>query len=137
MTDRPPRVLKFLSAELEEAPPHRCRGRVVLQRHGDEAVAGTVEFDGTCSGPEALNATARAAAQALLRAVDGTPDDRVEIEGVSVSEHFGRPTVCVGVNAHYGGQARQLLGFCVVDAGAPRATALAVLNATNRFLGVG
>jgi hypothetical protein len=32
---------------------------------------------------------------------------------------------------------RTLFGFCVVTGDEPRAAALAVLNATNRFFGIG
>jgi len=43
----------------------------------------------------------------------------------------------VAICARRDQQFRELTGFCQVDGEAPRAAALAVLNATNRFLGVG
>jgi hypothetical protein len=45
--------------------------------------------------------------------------------------------VLVSVSAQRQQVSRELLGFCPVEGDAPRAAALAVLNATNRFLGLG
>jgi hypothetical protein len=136
MADRPARVVRFIGAELEEVSRARCRARVALQIQSGETCAGTVEVEGACSDLEALRSVAQAAAEALTRAVGGK-GGMLEVDGVSITEPFGKRTVFVAISARFGSQHRRLMGFSLIDSDPARATALAVLNATNRFLGVG
>ncbi|MBI4421270.1 MAG: hypothetical protein HY560_10625 [Gemmatimonadetes bacterium] len=133
MTTRPPRVLKFISATLEETGG-RCCARVELQGQAGDAYAGAAE--GACQEIERLRSVAQATADAVLRAV-GEGEDALNVEGVVINDTFGQRTVFVQVSAYYWRERRKLLGFSLIDPDPHRAAALAVLNATNRFLGTG
>jgi len=132
--DRSPRVVKFVSAELKTGPGDKCVARVELMHQSGTALVGSVE--GSCAESAALLSAAKATAQALLQAV-GTGEDLLDIAGVELSQPLGRPTVFLAVSAYYFRQRRELVGCCLVEGDPARATALAVLNATNRFLGIG
>ena len=79
---------------------------------------------------------AQAAANAIQTAVCGK-GDQLDVTGATITEAFGKRTVFVQVSALYIGQRRELMGFCLIDPDPSRAAALAVLNAVNRFLGIG
>lgn len=134
MADRPPRLVKFLSAEVEQSGQARCRARVELAHQDGGTYVG--EVDGGCSEPERLRLAAQAAADCVRQAVGGR-GDRLDVTGATMTEAFGKRTVFVQVTAIYLGQRRELLGFCLIDPDPARAAALAVLNAVNRFLGIG
>ncbi len=134
MPSFPSRLIRFLSAETEESPAGQWRARVtLLHQNGDTHIG---EAEGTGEGSSTLTLAARACAQAVARAVGG-PGDAIEVTGATVTEAFGKRTVFVQVDARYAGQRRELMGFCLVDPDPARAAALAVLNAVNRFLGIG
>ena len=136
--DRPPRVVKFVKAELTSTGPNRCRGRVELKREEGRSYFGSA--DGDAAEPENLRCVAQATANALLQAV-GTDTDpagfEIRVKEIAVQDTFGRQAVLVAVSGTYFNQRRDLLGLCVVETDPATAAALAVLNATNRFLGVG
>lgn len=134
MSDRPPRVLRFLSAEVEHLSAERCRARVQVQQLSGEPFAGAVE--GGCAEADLLRSLAQAAADAIHRAV-GTDQDTIEVQGLEVKDALGVRVVFVSVLARYQGQNRKLMGFCSLDPDPHKAAALAVLNATNRFLNIG
>ncbi|MBI4501231.1 MAG: hypothetical protein HY700_08730 [Gemmatimonadetes bacterium] len=135
MGDRPPRLLKFARAQLERLPDERCRLWVQLERPGQQTYEG--EAFGNFSGSGVLQAAARAAAEALRRAV-GKDQVEVEVSGAEMFQGLGVAVAMVSLVVRYQNQTRALLGFCPEDQRDPlRAAAVAVLNATNRFLGVG
>ncbi len=134
MPERAPRLVKFVSAEVEQVSDDRCRTRVELLHQDGKAHVGEVE--GGCADAERLRLSAQAAADAVRTAVCGT-GDRLDVTGATVTEAFGKRTVFVQVAALYLGQRRELMGFCLIDPDPTRAAALAVLNAVNRFLGIG
>jgi hypothetical protein len=88
--------------------------------------------EGGCVDVEALRAAARATADALHDL-----GHYVKIHGVELITAFGEAVVAVRVTAQHEGDSRRLVGFCLAGADAMRATVLAVLNATNRFLEIG
>ena len=134
MSERPPRLVKFVSAEIEHLSGERCRGKVELAHVGGESHVGTVE--GACGDAERLRLAAQAAANAVQAAVCGK-GDKLEVTGATITQAFGKRTVFVQVAALYLGQRRELMGFSLIDPDPARAAALAVLNAVNRFLGIG
>jgi len=134
MANRPPRLVKFVSAEVEQLSEDRCRAQVELLHQDGKAHLGKVE--GGCAQAERLRLAAQAAADAVRSAVGGT-GDQLEVTGATITEAFGKRTVFVQVAALYIGQRRELMGFCLIDPDPARAAALALLNAVNRFLGIG
>lgn len=134
MAERPPRLVKFVSAEVEQLSDERCRTRVELLHQDGQPHVGQAE--GGCAEGERLRLSAQAAADAVRTAVCGA-GDTLEVTGATITEAFGKRTVFVQVAALYLGQRRELMGFSLIDPDPTRAAALAVLNAVNRFLGIG
>ncbi len=132
--ERPARLVKFVSAEIEHLSGDRCRGKVELAHQSGATHWGTAE--GSCEDADCLRLAAQAAANAVQVAVCGT-GDKLEVSGTTITQAFGKRTVFVQVAALYLGQRRELMGFCLIDPDPARAAALAVLNAVNRFLGIG
>jgi hypothetical protein len=56
---------------------------------------------------------------------------------VQLIRAVGEPAVVVRVKAEHGHETRDLIGFCLAGDDPMRGAALAVLNATNRFLDLG
>lgn len=134
MADRAPRVVKFVSAGVEQLSEDRCRTQVELQHQDGNTHVGKAE--GGCAEAERLRLAAQAAAEAVRSAVCGA-GDQLTVSGATITEAFGKRTAFVQVSALYIGQKRELMGFCLIDPDPTRAAALAVLNAVNRFLGIG
>lgn len=137
--DRAPRVVKFIKAELN-ASGNRCRAKVELKHllRGDRSYFGNAE--GSCEDSEDLRLVAQATANALLQAAatDGEAAGyEIRVNQLAVQDAFGKQAVLVSVAGTYFKQRRDLLGVCVIDGDPVRSAALAVLNAANRFLGVG
>jgi hypothetical protein len=76
----------------------------------------------------------RAAAEAVSEAFDAD-GIRVRVRGIQSVEAFGQTIVIASVAASFGGKTQTLLGICDDGKDPSRAAALAVLSATNRFLG--
>jgi hypothetical protein len=133
---RPPRALRFISAQLEELAPDRRRATVIVQLQPEVDCVGTADARGERSDLASFRCVAEATAEALLQAV-GAGDDMLDIDGISVIETLGKSILFVAIAADFGGETRELLGFSVIGSDHAKAGALAVLNATNRFLGVG
>lgn len=135
MPQRPPRQVRFVTATLEHLPDDRCRARVIFQRPGHDLYVGTVER------PEAdgdgLACVAEAAAQALRQAVPPQDASALQVQGVHRFDCFGREGILVAVAARRNVESRQLTGVSTVNGDPAWAAALAVLHATNRFLGTG
>ena len=134
MSERPPRLVKFVSAEIEHLSGERCRASVELLHETGQSHVGTAE--GPCGDTDRLRLAAQGAANAVQAAVCGK-GDKLDVTGATITQAFGKRTVFVQVAALYLGQRRELMGFCLIDPDPTRAAALAVLNAVNRFLGIG
>lgn len=133
MADRPPRRVKFVRASLESLAPDQCLATVELERPEQGTFVGTAT--GGCPDVEGLRASAQAAADALMQAVGET--HLLEVHEVELFDAFGKSAVLVHVAAQVQDRPQALMGFCVAGDDAPRAAALAVLNATNRVLDIG
>lgn len=134
MPERPPRLIRFVSAGVERLSEDRCLGRVELSHLNGKPHVATAE--GTCGEVDRLRLTAQATASAVRDAVCGA-GDQLDVTGTVITQAFGKRTVFVHVEALYLGQRRELMGFCLIDPDPIRAAALATLNALNRFLGIG
>lgn len=134
MGDRLPRVLRFVSAELKQTGKKRYQANVELE-HSEHGVF-AASADGKSGELDGLPLAVRAAASAILKAV-GERGDRMEVVGTTISETFGARSVFVKVVAERRGLRRELVGFCLIDVDPARAAVLALLSATNRFLGLG
>jgi len=134
MADRPPRTIRFIRADLDHIADDRCRAVVQIERPESGLFSGSAE--GPVGPTDQLRAVARAAGDAVSEAFkdDGVS---VRVRGVLLVEAFGQTMVVVSVAAAAKGRTQTLLGVCDGGADASRAAALAVLNATNRFLGAG
>jgi len=108
-----------------------CRIRVRLQ-----SPDGTRQV-GVADGPDSPDGELRAAAEATLQALRqaaALKDARLDLREVSTFDAFDKPAVMVSVSLDMGAQSRTLLGFSPLGSDPPRAAALAVLSATNRFI---
>ncbi len=133
MTDQASRAIKFIRAQIDPLPDDRCQALVQVERVGLGPTTGTAQ--GGSNQADALRAVARATADALSEAYD-TEGVKVRVRGVQPVEAFGQTVVIVSLAATRGTESRALLGVSDGTADPVRATALAVLNGTNRFLGL-
>jgi hypothetical protein len=108
---------------------------VVLRRAREELIVGTAERP--MGAAQELACVAEAAAAAVRQFTGAEQEQTVSVQRVERSDVFGEPVVLVAVSAQDHQAWRDLYGFCPVEGDAARAAALAVLNATNRFLGLG
>ena len=132
MVLRAPRILRFVQANVETLPEDRCRAVVRIELadsglHSGSAEGGSAPVDG-------LRTVSRAAAEAVSEAFE-PHGIRVRVRGVQSVEAFGQTMVIASVAASFGGKTQTLLGICNDGQDGSRAAALAVLSATNRFLG--
>ncbi len=123
--------VRFLEFEFSRLPNGRCRARVVLERMPEERFVGVAEGLGSQTGE--LRCSAAAATDALSHTV---PDEvQLELLGVKAVRAFDSTVVIVSLSCHNGVPPTRLVGSCITDEETNRSAALAVLNATNRFLG--
>ena len=126
------RVLYFEDVEVQRSRLKGVTCRVTL-RKGDEVLVGEAE------GPESDRSRIDLAARATLTAI-GASDDALRgfgLEGTKVVDAFERSFVFVGVSARYGRNTALLTGSCEIKESAETASALAVLDATNRWIAPG
>src|SRR5207245_1450144 len=96
-------------------------------------------YQGVGEGPASLEGELRAAAEATLDAIRQTgraQNMTFSLREVATFDAFGKPGVMVSVGAEDAQRARALLGFSPLGDDPARATALAVLSATNRLLAI-
>ncbi len=122
--------LIFTDFKFDNFPDARCRAEVELTRRSGTHVVGTREGRG--AETVALRCAAQATVDAIQKVVD--PERSFELLGVKSVHAFDTVVVivCVGVTDPQGH--RRLVGTFVADRGPERAAAVAVLNATNRYL---
>jgi hypothetical protein len=132
---RPRRVVRFIQAESATLASNQCEMTVELRHDSGESFIGRAV--GTCEVDQAVHSTALAALDAVRQA-SGMQPDQLSLYGVSLSQVLGKRTVFVVVAARMEDNVTTaLLGSCLVTGDTNRATALAVLNATNRCFGLG
>lgn len=123
--------LKFLEFDFERLPNGRYRTRVVLEGDPGDHFEGSAEGLGSEAGE--LRCAAEAAADALRSAVEKKLD--FELLGVKAVRAFDSTVVIVALSCHNGVPAVRLVGSCLTEDTPHRCAAMAVLSATNRFLG--
>lgn len=123
------RALYFEDVEVRGSRAKGVACKVTLRR-------GTEQFVGEAEGFETERSRVEIAARAALAAIalcDGN-DLRLSFEGAKVISAFDRELVLVGVMVRQGRGMVLLTGSCEVKDGLETASALAVLNATNRWV---
>ena len=126
------RVLYFEDVEVRRSRLKGVTCRVTL-RKGDEMLVG--EAEGAESDRSRVDLAARATILAIAQADDA--DRGFALEGVKIVDAFDRQFVFVGVTARHGRNTALLTGSCEIKESAETASALAVLDATNRWIAPG
>ena len=129
MTGRPARQVLFLSAAIQNVSTGRCSVQVEIR---GLVTTYKASVEGGCTEQEQLRSAAEATISALQKL-----GLRIELDAVELVNILGDWTVALRVLADHEGERRRLLGFCAAGNDALKATAFAVLNATNRFLEIG
>lgn len=129
MSPRPSRNVRFVRTDLKELDSDQCEVRVELKG------ASNIYFGqahGRRLDAQVLRTAAEAAANALRQL-----GHAVDVQAVETVQAVGEAVTIVRVVARYEGEARTLVGLCTTADQPLRASVLAVLNATNRFLEIG
>jgi hypothetical protein len=131
MSDYAPRTIRFVRANVDVAVDS-CTAEVEVETAGIGCFVGSAQ--GGISETDQLRTVARATADALSDAFDAH-NAMVRVLGVQVVNAVPHNAIMVTLAASKGTHNSTLLGICDGDThDTPKATALAVLNATNRFL---
>ena len=123
------RRLYFEDVEVRRSRTRGVLCRVTL-RKGDESFVG--EAEGMESERSRVDLAARAALVAITQAEGG--ERTLALDGVTVVSAFDREFVFVGVTAKVARESHLLTGSCEIKDSAETASALAVLDATNRWI---
>ena len=123
------RRLYFEDVEVRRSRVKGVTCRVTL-RKGEESFVG--EAEGLESERSRVDLAARAALLAIGQAEGGARS--LSLDGVKVIEAFDREFVFVGVTARVQRDTHLLTGSCEIRDSAETASALAVLDATNRWI---
>ncbi len=108
--------------------PHRVTVTVTMERDGQELSAR--ENAGDADKMRLL-----AAARATVSILDGlVTDGTIDLAGAQLSDAFDTRLAFVGIHVLQGREARLHVGTCEVKGSVEQAGALAVLDATNRWL---
>jgi hypothetical protein len=122
------RALYFEDVEVRGSRAKGVACKVTLRR-------GKEQFVGEAEGFESERSRVEIAARAALAAIalcDG--EMKLSYEGGRVIEAFDRQLVLVGVSVRQARESIFLTGSCEVKESVETASALAVLNATNRWV---
>jgi hypothetical protein len=123
------RAYYFEDVEVSRSRAKGLSCRVTLAKDGKSYV-------GEAEGMENERSRVELAARATLRALVGEPVLRpLDLEGARVIEAFDRAFVFVAVTVQHARESVLLTGSCEVKDSAETASVLAVLDATNRWLG--
>lgn len=128
------RWLYFEDVEVRRSRTRGVTCRVTL-RTGDESYMG--EAEGVESERSRAELAARATIQAIARARGGTNGAVLALDGCKLIDAFEREFVFVGVSARVDRETTILTGSCEIRDSAETASVLAVLDATNRWVGKG
>ncbi|MBI4501540.1 MAG: hypothetical protein HY700_10295 [Gemmatimonadetes bacterium] len=132
MVQRPHRKVRFLKVELKVQPKGRCRAFVDLVKDTGDVFVGSAEGRDSTR----LDIVAFATGDAIVQTVGGTEETLV-VRGAVMLPTFGTKVVVAGASVFYENQKAFVQGICMVNDDPHRAAALAILNATNRFFGIG
>lgn len=122
------RRVYFEDVEVRRSRAKGVTCRVTL-RKGDE------HFVGEAEGPETERSRMELSARATLQALAQAEEFVLGLEGVRLLEAFDREFCFVGVTARLARDHVLLTGSCEIRDSAETASALAVLDATNRWIG--
>jgi hypothetical protein len=128
------RVVRYVSVEMVRKSGAPVAARVELRRDTGERYVGTAESQESGKPPERVAAEAAMNAVCQAARLDAS---RMSLKEVQLTTLGARPIVVVALSGSYRDQVLSLIGACQVEGDAPRAAALAVLNATNRLLATG
>jgi len=123
--------LKFASFDFDRFPNSRCRATVGLESPGGLVVTETAESVGAAASE--LRCAAQATVSALTRSVGDAC--HFELLGVKAIKAFDTTVIIVAISARRDEQVHRLVGSYLAEEDPERGAAIAVLNATNRFLG--
>ncbi|HEX5437300.1 MAG TPA: hypothetical protein VFW98_09070 [Gemmatimonadaceae bacterium] len=124
------RRVYFENVEVQRSRSKGVTCRVTL-RKGDQSYLG--EAEGVESERSRAELAARATIMALAQ-VEST-DTLLALAGCTLVDAFDRRFVFVGIRAHSGREMVMLTGSCEVKDSPETASVLAVLDATNRWIG--
>jgi hypothetical protein len=127
-SDSARRRLYFEDVEVRRSRAKGVTCRVTL-RKGDD------QFVGEAEGQETERSRIELSARATLHALAQAEEFVMGLEGVRLLEAFDREFVFVGVTARLARDLVLLTGTCEIRDSAETASALAVLDATNRWVG--
>lgn len=119
----------FEDVEVRRSRAKGVTCRVTLRR-GEDTFIG--ESEGVESERSRADLAARATLQAIQAAEGGARS--LALDGVKLVDAFEREFVFVGVTARWGRETSLLTGSCEIRDSAETASALAVLDATNRWI---
>jgi hypothetical protein len=122
------RLLYFEDVEVRRSRTKGVTCRVTLRK-------GDASFVGESEGPETDRSRIELAARATLTAIYQAEGLALALDGAKLIDAFEREFVFVGVTARLARGTVLLTGSCEVRDSAETASALAVLDATNRWLG--
>lgn len=125
----PRRMLYFEDVEIRGSRTKGVTCRVTLRRGEDH-------FVGEAEGMESDRSRVELSARATLAAIgmSESADRTLSLEGAKVIEAFERELVLVAVQVRQGRHTTLLTGSCELKDSIETASALAVLNATNRWV---
>lgn len=126
--------LRLSDFRFSRTPAGYCRVEVELQ-----SGAGAKPLVGRANGASSPTGDLRAAAEATLRALESAvpTGQHFDLVGVKAMRAFDATIVIVAVTPRSGeGAGQHLLGCYLATENVNRGAAIAVLNATNRVLGI-
>ena len=126
------RAIKFVRAQVDVLPGEQCQALVQIESLDSGVVTATAQ--GGSSQADQLRAVARATSDALGEAFEAQGAS-VRVRSVQLVETITQTVVLVSLAASKETRTQSLLGVSDGTNDPAAATALAVLNATNRFLG--
>jgi hypothetical protein len=123
------RTIYFEDVEVRRSRARGVACRVTL-RKGEEMVVG--EAEGVENDRSRMELAARATVLALMKA--DKEGRTLAVDGTKLVDAFDREFVFVGVTARIGRETSLLTGSCEIRDSVETASALAVLDATNRWI---
>lgn len=126
----PQRRYYFEDVEVRRSRARGVTCRVTLRRN-------QASYTGEAEGAESERSRAELAARAAVLAIAQAEDDvhALALDGCRLIDAFEREFVFVGVTARLGRETALLSGSCEIRESAETASVLAVLDATNRWVG--
>ena len=122
------RRIYFEDVEVRRSRTRGVTCRVTLRKEEDT-------FIGESEGPETDRSRVELAARATLMAIAQAEEYALTLDGAKLVDAFEREFVFVGVTGRLGRENVMLTGSCEVRDSTETASVLAVLDATNRWIG--